>query len=308
MTRRALLAVSGSAFLWGDTMEANAMDDNSDLLAAVFEVRSGRHLSGRDFVRRLADNDAVFVGEQHDDPLTHHVESRLLQELYRALGDRLTVGMEMFERDGQGALDAYLAGRITETELAKRVALWPNYSTDYRPLVEFARATHIPVAATNAPQRIVRRVGREGLSTVLATLPEADRNLIARTVLAPEGDEYARRFTAVIGDGHGDGAPMDVSTIRRFFEAQCVRDDTMAESVAQVLDTGRFVLHINGGFHSDAALGTVQRLLWRRPLGTRIATVKVVPSKYAFDPGEERGEADYVLFVADTRPEQKPGS
>jgi len=72
---------------------------------------------------------------------------------------------------------------------------------------------------------------------------------------------------------------MDAAMVRRFFDAQCVRDATMAESIARALDAGRFVLHINGGFHSDAGLGTVQRLLWLRPLGTRVAVVKVIPHR-----------------------------
>jgi uncharacterized iron-regulated protein len=97
---------------------------------------------------------------------------------------------------------------------------------------------------------------------------------------------------------------MDAARLRNIYEAQCLRDDTMAETVGRALDAGRTVVHVNGSFHSDAGLGTAARVLWRRPLGTRLAIVKIVPFKgnIAFDP--VKGEADSLLFVPDTRPEK----
>jgi uncharacterized iron-regulated protein len=215
--------------------------------------------------------------------------------------------MEMIERDGQKPLDEYLAGRLPEAELPKAVVGWPNYKADYRPLVEFAREKRIPVYGSNAPQAIVRRVGREGLAAVLPSLPADQRALVAGYVQAPE-DEYYRRFADVMtggGDSHGK---MDPAQLKRIYEAQCTRDDTMAETVAKALVGGRRVLHVNGSFHSDAALGTAARVLWRRPLGTRITIVKVVPVKgnvrNAY-PAKDRAEADWLLYVPDLRPERK---
>src|SRR5512134_2482948 len=64
-----------------------------------------------DFETMLADlarADVVLVGEQHDDPNTHRLEAAVLQGLLRR-GTGITVSLEMFERDVQGVLDAYLA-------------------------------------------------------------------------------------------------------------------------------------------------------------------------------------------------------
>ena len=77
------------------------------------------------------------------------------------------------------------------------------------------------------------------------------------------------------------------------------RDDTMAETIVGALAQGRVVYHVNGSFHSDGALGTAARTLFKRPLGTRIAVVKVVPVpdvKNA-DPAPLRDEADFIVFV-----------
>jgi uncharacterized iron-regulated protein len=269
---------------------------------SAYEVATGREVRWRDLPGRLAAADAVFLGEQHDDPETHRAEAALLEAVHKKVGDRLTLAMEMFERDGQAALNDYLAGKTDEAALGKSVRLWPNYATDYRPMVEYAKAKRVPVLASNAPQRIVRSVGKDGLAKVLTSLPPEDKPLVAAYVNAPEGDAYATRFAGIIGEGHGDGKEMDAAMVRRFYEAQCVRDDTMAETVARALNDGHTVLHVNGSFHSDAGLGAAARVHWRRPLGTRLAIVKIVPYKDKPDLKPLQGEADYLVFVPDKRP------
>src|SRR3954469_10752414 len=65
-----------------------------------------------DFEAMLADlarADAVFVGEQHDDPNTHRLELAIVEGLTRR-GVPVVVAMEMFERDVQSSLDEYAAG------------------------------------------------------------------------------------------------------------------------------------------------------------------------------------------------------
>ena len=59
--------------------------------------------------------DVAFVGEQHNDPATHRIERAILEGLARRRGN-VIVAMEMFERDTQGPLDDYLAGRLSEEE------------------------------------------------------------------------------------------------------------------------------------------------------------------------------------------------
>src|SRR5215475_2613866 len=118
-----------------------------------------------DFEAMLAEitrADVAFVGEQHNDPATHRIERAILEGLARRRGN-VVVAMEMFERDTQPSLDEYLAGRLNEEDFLKASRPWPNYMTDYRPLVEFARAHAWRVVASNTPRRIASQVSREGL-------------------------------------------------------------------------------------------------------------------------------------------------
>ena len=75
-----------------------------------------------------------------------------LDEMSQADGRALVLSMEQFSRADQPVLDAYLAGRIGESALIRDGHAWPNYQSDYRPLVEFAKAQHLPVIAANAPK------------------------------------------------------------------------------------------------------------------------------------------------------------
>src|SRR5262245_40497747 len=147
-----------------------------------------------DFESMLADlarADVVFVGEQHDDPNTHRLEVAILDGLLRRRVP-LVVAMEMFERDVQPVLDRYLAGTITEDQFLKEARPWPRYATDYRPIIEFARAHHIPVVASDVPRRIASDVSKNGLAVVDAL--GADRQLAAAELQCPTTGAYYDRF------------------------------------------------------------------------------------------------------------------
>src|SRR5438045_3390024 len=109
----------------------------------------------------LARADVVFVGEQHDDPATHRLELAMLEGMIRRRA-AVVVALEMFERDVQPQLDDYLAGRISEEEFLKAARPWPNYASDYRPLIEFARVHGWRVIAGNVPRRYASQVAKTG--------------------------------------------------------------------------------------------------------------------------------------------------
>lgn len=267
----------------------------------LIETRTGRGVSARGLLSALAQAEAVFVGEKHDDPETHRVELWLWQELAGRWRGQAALALEMLERDGQKPLDDYLVGRIDEATLRKSASFWKTYESDYRPLVEDAKARRAPVVGSNAPQAVVRKVGREGLSALI----ESDRANVAWPTLAPEGDEYHRRFVGVMREGAAHGMVMTDAQLARTYQAQCLRDQSMAESVAKLLEAGRKVLHVNGSFHSDAGLGTVQRLLWLRPR-TKIALVKCVPTpdQAHTDLSKLTTEADYLVVVPEKMEEK----
>lgn len=212
-------------------------------------------------VEKVRDADIVLVGELHSHPAVHLMQANLLAELAgmsRVDGRALVLSMEQFSRADQPVLDAYLAGRIGESALIRDGHAWPNYPSDYRPLVEFAKAQHLPVIAANAPKPLVSCVGQEGPEW-LDTLPANRRSQLARTLTLAD-DGYRQKFMASMHHGDADGNA-------RRFAAQTSWDDTMAESMVDYLakHPGRRIMHIAGNFHVEGGLGIASRIASRNP-------------------------------------------
>ena len=255
-------------------------------------------------IDRLADADVVFFGEQHDDPETHRAEAMVLESLGR-VGRPVVLSLEMFERDVQPAVDDYLAGRISEADLLSRSRPWPRYATDYRPLVELAKARGWPVVAANVPRPLASAVGRKGMAA-LDTLSSAERLHAARDNLCPADDYHARFMEQMQGHGAGAGAAASSDTLptamaERFYLAQCVKDEAMAESIVEArrrAPRGAIVVHFNGAFHSDYGQGTVDRVRRREP-GWKLAVVTAIPVRNpaAAPVAPQSGRADFVIFT-----------
>jgi len=257
----------------------------------VFDTRTKAFSDFEMMLADLARADAVFVGEQHDDPNTHRLELAVVEGLTRR-GVPVVVAMEMFERDVQPVIDQYVAGTITEEQFLKDSRPWPRYATDYRPILEFARAHKLPIVASNVPRRIASDVGKKGMSAIEGL--GNDRGLAAKELTCPTSGSYYDRFVAAMG-GHDGANP-------NFYFAQCVKDETMGEAVASASGkaTDRVtVVHFNGSFHSDFGEGTAESARRRMP-GRRIAVVSMLPvpdidREKPDDEGLKR--ADYLVYT-----------
>ncbi|MDZ4674118.1 MAG: ChaN family lipoprotein [Gemmatimonadota bacterium] len=251
----------------------------------------------------LARADVVFFGEQHDDPATHRMQLALLEAIGRRR-DNIVLSLEMFERDVQPLLSQYLAGQIGEDVFLAGSRPWPRYATDYRGLVELAKARGWRVIAANVPRPMASAVSRAGLG-YLDTLPADRRPHAAAQLSCPENDDYAERFLATMEGmptNHG-GGPEDPAaarqTLLRIYQAQCVKDETMAESIAAAWTPGTLVVHMNGAFHSDYRLGTASRVKSRLPKGSTVEVVVGMPVDDLdfVDRKAEKKRGDWLVYV-----------
>jgi uncharacterized iron-regulated protein len=264
-----------------------------------------------EMIERLARADVVFFGEQHDDPETHRAEA----ELFDAIGNSgrpVVLSLEMFERDVQGVVDDYVAGRMSESDFLARSRPWPRYATDYRRLVELAKAHHWSVVAANVPRSLASAIGRKGLAA-LDTLSAKERSNAASDNQCPR-DDYHARFMESMQTHSAGSVPVSASDslptamAERFYLAQCVKDETMAESIVNArLAASRdaIVVHFDGAFHSDYSQGTVARVKRRQP-GWNLLVVSAVP---VADPSvapiiTQSGKADFVIFTRRPAPSE----
>jgi uncharacterized iron-regulated protein len=304
----------------------------------IFDSK-GRNLSLAELAKEALRADAVFFGEFHDNKTLHELESVLLEQMWRenrgceqlkkgpggcgdtcahCVGEKvktdglarfLALSLEMFERDTQRFLDDYRENRIDENEFLKSSRPWPNYRSDYRPLVEFAKKHGMPIIAANVPRRLASLYTEKG---TLDGIGAEDSLYVAKNHLVLEGPYMKEFFKTMETMSEGEMgkaknahmSEMPKQMLMRYYGAQCLKDDTMAESISSYMTKwpGTVVFHINGDFHSRNSLGTVEKLkLDLRGVKTLVITPVLVEKgkPFVFDRALSK-EGDVLLMVRPT--------
>lgn len=193
----------------------------------LVDAAAGTEITLEALLSQMRNKRVVYVGERHDRPDDHAVQYSLLRRLY-AQDSSLAIGMEMFQVPFQTQLDRWSAGEIDEAVLRRETEYDQRWGFDfsmYRPMLEYARSRGLKVVALNAPREVAFAVAKSGV----AALPED----IAATVPELDLDDPAHR---ALFDAEFDPTEHDVGEgIDRYYEAQVLWDETMAERVAETL-------------------------------------------------------------------------
>lgn len=253
--------------------------------------KKGKAVTFDQMAKKVEQKQVVLFGEFHDDPIIHWLQLNLTQQMYADKGSKLILGAEMFEADMQQPLTAYIKGETEEKAFKESVtSLWKNYDTDYKPLVEFAKAKSLNFVATNIPRYIARYVYRNGFGA-LDTLAPAIKSLLPPLPIPYNADLPGYKAMLEMGDGHGgENLP----------KSQASKDATMAYHITEALK-GEFAtysfIHYNGSYHSDNFDGIVHYLGLYNPSLT-VATISTVRQKDVKKLEKENiGKADFVICV-----------
>ena len=181
----------------------------------------------------LAQADVVYLGETHSSPQDHQTQLEIIQELQRR-NPKIAIAMEMFQRPYQGILDRYLAGQLSEQELLEQSEYeqrWGFPWQYYAPILRFAKEKKLSVLALNTPTEVTRKVAREGLESLT---PQQRQFIPPFSEIRTDNAEYRQLMLTAFQQhqqsGHGSSAGFE-----RFFLAQVLWDETMAETIAQFL-------------------------------------------------------------------------
>jgi uncharacterized iron-regulated protein len=206
-----------------------------------------------DIVNDMANADVLFFGEEHNDSTSHYLEYALFKKLSQKYPQKVALSIEMFETDCQNILDEYLDGFIREKNFTTEARAWHNYK-DYRPLIEWAKAGHIPVIAANAPARYVNMTNRLGL-TGLEQLNAISKSYLPPLPIDTAAGGYYEKFIAIMG-GHASMGGMHI------FQSQNLWDATMGWSIARFAKKNKDykIFQVNGSFHSEGKLGAAAQL------------------------------------------------
>lgn len=264
-----------------------------DKPAYLFYSPKGKVLSYGAVLKTLQKADVVLFGETHDDPIAHWLAYELVRDLAHLKPESLLVGMEMAEADQQETFLRYLKGEIlTLDKLASETSLWPNFRTDYAPVLEFCRKNNIPFYATNAPQALVKAVSRQGASALETMAPGMRRHIAPLPLPRLDTLSCYRRLDS-LAQAHG----MNPEPFRL---AQMLRDATMAHHIHQAWKPGTLFFHLNGRYHSDYHEGIAAYLrLYGPGLKVVVITTEEVPDPTRYKPTPPYA-ADVFLVVSET--------
>jgi uncharacterized iron-regulated protein len=266
----------------------------SDKPAYKLFNNKGKIVDYEDLLKEAKKADIIFFGEMHDNPICHWLELELTKDLYNEKKEKLILGAEMFEIDNQLLLKEYISKMIRKKDFEAEAKLWKNYTTDYAPIVDFAREHGIKFVATNIPRRfaaIVNLKGFEGLDSINAY----QRGMIAPLPIKfnPELDCYKKMKEAMGGDAGGAHSSDNI------VKAQAIKDATMAHFILKNGMEGMTFLHFNGSYHSD----NYQGIVWyikeynkRNEFDLKILTISSVEQGSPEELDEENmGLADFIL-------------
>lgn len=219
----------------------------------------------------------LYLAETHDSVADHQAQLLILQELQRR-GRPLAIALEMIQRPFQAALDAYIAGEITEMELLEQTQYaqrWGFPWSLYAPIFRFAKEQQIPLIALNTPSEVTRQVARYGL----ASLREEDfRDIPPLTEIDLSNTTYRDRLREIFGAAHkGMSHSLDFDF---FYQAQVLWDETMAKVIAKhhQRHPDRLIVVLTGRGHVYFGEGIPQRVQRRLSPNLRQAIILLNPT------------------------------
>lgn len=251
----------------------------------VIYSSKGKKVSYKKMVSSLAKSDIVLFGELHNNPISHWLQYEVTSDLNSSR--KLILGAEMFETDNQLALDDYLKGKITYKGLDTLARLWPNYKTDYAPLVDIAKEKQLDFIATNIPRRFANLVYKNGF-TALDSLSPQEKEWIAPLPMAFDSELPTYKNILTMMGEHGTP---------ELVMAQATKDATMAYFILKNQKEDHLFIHFNGAYHSDSYEG----ILWylkREKNNINSATISTVSQDNVNELLEKNHyKADFIICV-----------
>lgn len=227
-------------------LSLNSIVAQNKVAYRIFDDK-GKKVNYKAFKKQMLKADVVLFGEFHDNPISHWLELELAKDLN--LNGDLVIGAEMLEADNQQLVDNYLSNKINFKFLDSAARLWPNFDTDYYPIVEYAKTNGLSVIATNIPRKYASMVFKDGGFDALNSLKDFEKKFVAP--LPVKFDIELSQYKNMLNMKGDHGSPDIV-------KAQALKDATMAHFILKNYDISKKFLHINGAYHSDFHQG----ILW----------------------------------------------
>lgn len=278
MMKPLLLAALTATFATACAAQPHAHATTTDAACVApgtwFDPGQGRTVTTQGVLAKVKDASAVLLGETHVITDHHRWQLQTLTQLHAQRPD-MVLGFEAFPRRVQPALDAWVAGELSEAEFlhhSEWASVWKYDAEMYLPLFHFARLNSVPMVALNVDRSLIAKVSKQGWQGV----PQ-DERLGLGDPAAPS-DGYVEMLGQSFGqhdNGHGEdnGAPkapgLDDPRFAGFVAVQVTWDLAMGDAIASALERARAqnrnpqLVAIIGRGHLDYGYGVPHQLAAR---------------------------------------------
>lgn len=258
----------------------------SDKPAYLLYTKEGKPVKYEKMLKAFEKADIILFGEYHDNPISHWLQLELTKDLYEMKGANLILGAEMFESDNQLIIDEYITGVIFESRFEAEARLWPNYQTDYKPLIDFAWDKDLKFVASNVPRRYASLVNSKGFQGLEQLSPEAKKLIPPLPIVY---DSTLTCYQNMLKSSNSDNL--------NFPKAQALKDATMAHFILENWSKGKMLIHYHGAYHSENFESIYWYLKYHNPK-LNIVTITTVSQHHISDLEEDNiGTADFTICV-----------
>lgn len=230
----------------------------------LFDAK-GKTVSYKNMIEKVAKADVILFGEYHNNPINHWLQYELTKDIFNFYNQKIILGAEMFEADNQQVLSDYISGKIDEKEFKEKCRLWPNYTTDYKPLVEFAKKHQLPFIATNVPRKYASLLFKQGEEALMQISNEEKQWMAPLPFKYDSTLKCYKNMLSMMGEHANANMP----------KAQALKDATMSYFLLKNLKPGHTFIHYNGSYHSNNFESIYWYLKQERP-DLKIVTIAAV--------------------------------
>ncbi len=296
-----LIGCAGSPQTRGDSTATepvsqaeSAPSTDVDWEPGIYELATGKKIDRETFYTRLAEAKYVVVGESHPVVPDHAEQDRIYRAMLERHKGMVALGLEMVSRPYQDQLDAFVAGAVGEEELLELLeweTRWGYPAYLYTPMFREARRASAPIVALNARRELTRAVSKEGVDGLP---PEMAQDLVDLDL----SNDAHREWMRAIFESHG--MAMEPAKFEKFYQAQVVWDETMADSAYRLLaarpDLSAIVI-LAGRGHTERNWGIPSRIRRRDPSALVITVSPMQSPAPPLQTLQSHQTADYLVFL-----------
>jgi uncharacterized iron-regulated protein len=233
-----------ASLLWGCTVLTNKLVIQDSLkefeAGTIVSTETGTPITFEVLIDELKDVRVIYVGEKHTDPAHHQIQLNIIRALAQERPD-VSMGMEMFDRSYQPILDQWSDGLLQQDEFVKKTHWYSNWRFPYElyaEILDFVKAKNIRLVALNLPFHIPPKIRIGGIDSLM----EGDSAYLPKEI-DTTNPAHRTYLEDVFKQHHGRVS----ENFEGFYQAQCVWEDVMAESIAAHLKGGVMVVLAGNG-------------------------------------------------------------